>query len=164
LGVGSRTVLDRKETYALEVYVGFAQSLGLDLPLRHQHTFDRLASLFGAQDIDLGDPPLDQAFAVKAHEPSAAGEILDPPTRAALLALHQRVGVVSLSDEGMSVRLPCGAPDPAVVPRTVQQPSALAESISSHGTRERELGPYRWTAPAAARGRASLLASRTNAS
>jgi hypothetical protein len=129
--------------YALEIQVGLGQPLGLGLQIRPQHTFDRLSALFGAQDLELGDPPFDAAFVVKAHEPGAIRELLDAPTRAALLAVHQGVGALSLSDDGLTVRLPLLGRDPSVVPRTAEKLAALGEALSRRRAQQPALGPYR---------------------
>ena len=129
--------------YALEIQVGLPQPLGLGLQIRPQHTFDRLSSLFGAQDIELGDPPFDGAFVVKAHEPAAVRELLDAPTRATLLAVHQSVGALSVSDDGLTVRLPQLGRDPAVVPRTAEKLAAVGDALSRRRQRQPEIGPYR---------------------
>jgi hypothetical protein len=129
--------------YALEVQVRLASPLGLGLMVKPQHTFDRLAAFFGAQDHELGDPAFDEAFVIKVQDTARVGEVLDAPVRAALLGLHHGLGPLTLTDEGMSVRLPSVPRDPAAIPRALGQLTHVAESLAGKGHPSAQVGAYR---------------------
>lgn len=54
------------------------------------------------QDIQIGDPTFDRAFVIKGWDPERIRELLDPTTRAALLALAD-VGHPEVDDRGIYV-------------------------------------------------------------
>jgi hypothetical protein len=50
---------------------------------------DWLMRLFGAVDLEFGDPPFDEAFEIESSDAEWAREILDAPLRARLVRLHE---------------------------------------------------------------------------
>ena len=56
---------------------------------------DTLAKLFGAQDLEIGDPVFDRAYVIKANPPSLAGEIFRPDRRREVIR-----SVASLAEHG----------------------------------------------------------------
>ena len=69
--------------------------------------------------------------------------LFDEETRKRLLVIHDTVGPLSLTDDGISVRLPHVPPDPAIVPRIVRQMLEIARFINDKRRGERAGGPYR---------------------
>lgn len=84
-----------------------AAPLAVSVGARPQSGLSRLAVTFGAEDFILGDAPFDERFVVNGSSEEAAKEMLDAPTRRALLALPPSAsfgydrGRVSLSWEGL---------------------------------------------------------------
>ena len=75
----------RSSGVATRYRVGY-RDLGLGLKLRRQTAATRLARLFGARDIEVGDPEFDEAMAVGGRYPERVGAFLTPTLR---LALHR---------------------------------------------------------------------------
>ena len=129
--------------YCLEIWLRFEEPLALGLLIQPMRTLDRFKELFSAADHLLGDPLFDETFLVRVSDAPAAERLLDAETRQRLLAMHGRVGPLSLTDDGVSVRLPAVPPDPAVVPAVVRQLLDLAQHIAERRGRDRQAGPYR---------------------
>jgi hypothetical protein len=129
--------------YAFEVSLRFAQPLGAGLSLKPEGMMDRLASFFGGDDIEIGDDAFDRAFRVKCHDAELARALLDEGVRGRLTRLQHDVGLVTLDDGGIAVRLPRVPSEPGVVPKTVQQLAVAAEEIASRGRRDASAGAYR---------------------
>jgi len=129
--------------FQLEVSLRFPQPLGLGLNVQPQGMLDKVAVFFGGQDHQFGDAMFDDAFRVKSAYPEHVASVLDGTTRAELLGVHAHVGPVSLSDDGLSVRVPTVPQDPSAVPRIVQHLTGVAERIGSRALGDRGIGPYR---------------------
>ncbi|MEN8234597.1 MAG: hypothetical protein ABFR89_06695 [Actinomycetota bacterium] len=70
---------------------------GIGLGLTRQAGFGGFLKILGAQDVEVGDAVFDDAFIVKANNPSRAREILTPGSRLALnrlLAVHPEITVL----------------------------------------------------------------------
>jgi hypothetical protein len=85
---------------------GFVQpKLDLGVAVHRENTIiDALASLFGAQDIEIGDPSFDRAFVIKGDEPSRVAELLRPDLRMFLIRAKEQQLDVQLTDLGMMVQ------------------------------------------------------------
>lgn len=141
--VYAHAVRTNTRTYSLDVRVRFARPLGMGLLVQPKRTLDRLAIFFGSQDHRFGDPVFDDTFRVKVSDVDHIDQVVDQQTRGLLLGLHNSLGPCSLVDDGLSVRLPYVPRDPAVVPRTVQHLTGVAETITKKGPQVAQIGPYR---------------------
>jgi hypothetical protein len=129
-------------TYPTRVRVSFPQFLGLRLAIRPQTGSDRVAKLFGRQDVRLEDREFDNAFLVQTKAPERVRELLEPAVRAGLLAVAASGASVTADDEAIEAELGDLPPDPAIVPTIVEQ---LATSVEAMGRRAglRGRAPYR---------------------
>lgn len=127
----------------LEVWMRFEEPLALGLLIQPMRTLDRMKDMFGAADHKLGDPLFDETFLVRVSDGHGAERLFDEDTRKRLLVIHDTVGPLSLTDDGLSVRLPHVPPDPAVVPKIVRQMLEMARFISDKRRGQRDGGPYR---------------------
>ncbi len=128
--------------YDLDVWMRFEEPLGLGLLVQPMRTVDRMKELFGAQDYKLGDPLFDETFLVRVSDEAGTVALLDADTQKRLLVIHDTVGPLSLTDDGLSIRLPHVPPDPTVVPRIAQQMLEIAHFVSNKRAGQRH-GPYR---------------------
>ncbi|RLB45950.1 MAG: hypothetical protein DRI90_27865 [Deltaproteobacteria bacterium] len=110
--------------------------------LQPKRTVDRVKELFGADDHELGDPVFDETFLLRVSDASSTEALLDPPLRRRLLAIHRTVGPLSLTDDGLLVRLPTVPVDPSVVPTKVGHLLELAGEIAQRRGAQ-QAGPYR---------------------
>jgi len=131
-----------RKKYCLEIWLRFEEPLGLGLLIQPMSTLDRMKDLFAAEDYKLGEEIFDETFLVRVSNPEGAVALLDQATREKLLALHRSLGPLSLTDEGLLVRLPRVPPDPAIVPSMVGQLLELATHIAQRRSQQRG-GPYR---------------------
>jgi hypothetical protein len=69
--------------------VAFPAPLGVGLSLRPQRLVDPVRSLFGMQDVTVGDAAFDRAFVVGTTAPDEVRRRLDAEGRAALVALRE---------------------------------------------------------------------------
>ncbi len=129
--------------YDLEVWMRFEAPLGLGLLVQPMRTIDRVKEMFGAEDYKLGDPLFDETFLVRVSDTAGTVALLDADTRKRLLVIHDTVGPLSLTDDGISVRLPHVPPDPGIVPEIVRQMFAIARFIADKRRSQRAAGPYR---------------------
>lgn len=81
--------------YTAELRLGFRAHGRTGLQLRPQVEPDGYWSV--GQDIQLGEPVFDASFVVKGYDPERVRELLTPPVREGLLALHA-VGKLDLDD------------------------------------------------------------------
>jgi hypothetical protein len=106
---GRRLRLASKRTgrrrHQLSARASFAADLGVGLAVRRQGIIDTLLTHMGRQDIQVGDAAFDARFLVQAGEAHEArvASLLDHDARAALVALSERVGEVTLDDKGISI-------------------------------------------------------------
>jgi hypothetical protein len=121
----------------------FEQPLALGLLVQPMRTLDRMKDMFGAEDYKLGDELFDETFLVRVSDEAGTVALLDEETRKRLLLIHDSVGPLSLTDDGVSIRLPMVPQDPAVVPKLVRQLIDIASFISDKRQRDRRGGPYR---------------------
>ena len=135
------TIRRKPHEYQLEVWMRFERPLGLGLLLQPMRTVDRFKDFFGAEDHRLGDADFDDTFLLRVSDAPGTEALLDKEMRGRLLAMHGTVGPLSLSDEGVSIRLPNVPLDPAVVPRLVRHLIEIADAVSDKRFAQR--GPYR---------------------
>lgn len=83
------------EGYSAELRLGFKPHRRTGLRLRHQEEPDGYWSV--GQDIQVDDEPFDRAFVVKGWDPDFVRELLAPPVRQGLVALHG-LGRLDLDD------------------------------------------------------------------
>ena len=87
----SSTTYTRYRTY-------FPESLGLGLQLKQQGFMAGVASFFGSQDIELGDPQFDPEVVVKGNDPGRVAEFLTPSRRLRILRLFQEFPGCEIKD------------------------------------------------------------------
>jgi hypothetical protein len=85
--------------------VRFPNPLGLGLLIR-KGWVPGLAKFFGAQDIELGDAPFDQAFIVKGNPEPVVRQVVHAQMRQELLAFVARGATVQVEDDQMQAWLP----------------------------------------------------------
>lgn len=81
----------------------------------------KIAKLFGAQDITLGDPDFDPKFMVKATNPDVARNLLTPAIRSQMLA----VGVTELAYDDATTH--AHVPMAVVFSRRWERPAGLID-------------------------------------
>jgi hypothetical protein len=103
-GIEVRGSGKNKQTWT--VVWGFVQpKLDLGVAVYRRSAFiDALAALFGAQDIEIGDPSFDRDFVIKGDEPSRVAELLRPDLRQFLMRAKEQRLDVQLSDLGVMVQ------------------------------------------------------------
>lgn len=131
-----------EQRYELELWLQFEQPLGLGLLVQPMQNVDRFKDFFAAVDHKLGEPNFDETFLVRVSDASGVDELLDEPLRACLLRIHHEAGPLSLTDEGISLRVPYVPPHPGSVPQTID--ILIAAAVSIHKARFGSTGgPYR---------------------
>lgn len=81
-------------------------ALDLGLSIRPSGTLESLKEVFGAVDVEVGDPAFDEAFALRADEPARATAFLQPSLRAAILAC--RDSPLAVHDDEVVLTYPLG--------------------------------------------------------
>ncbi len=76
---------------------------GIDLSLSREHALRKLTKLFGAQDVEIGDPTFDEAFVVKTSDPARMAALLTPAVRDSLLRLLATYPQVHVGDDHLSL-------------------------------------------------------------
>lgn len=124
--------------YRLAVHLSFPSSLELGL-----HVGPERADGYQAWDVQLGDPPFDQAFRVMLADPSKAQRVLSAGVRQELLEVHQELGAIHLDDHGLQVQLATAYDDPSKVPQIVKRAAPVLGTIHANAAALRGQGPYR---------------------
>lgn len=89
----------------LDARAGFETELGVRLTVRRDKLLDDLRTMFGGQDINVGEKEFDRRFLVRA-DPAQEGRVrmlLDREVCMALLALDERAGAVTIDDRGVVI-------------------------------------------------------------
>jgi len=121
--------------------VRFDRPLGLCLSLERQTAFSTIPALFGAQDIETGDPMFDARFIVKGKPPDAVRAALTPEVRAGLVALQEQATHLVVSDGELRADVAWLVTEPAWLHARI---SAIAQAGALlSGTGEAGVGPYR---------------------
>ncbi len=120
-------------------------SLGLGLHLARQTGLDRVAAVFGAQDVNLGDATFDEAFTIKADAEELLSALLTPSTRQILVSLVTDFRSVKIDDEQIRYDKNGIDRDAATVVRTVQRLTEAARAL--RGTRPGPPAPQRPAEP-----------------
>ena len=133
------------QTYGVEVLVRFDTPLGLGLHVRPQGALDALGSLFGGQDLLVGDAEFDKRFVVKATVKQVLPSLFDAEVRAKMIEVLGRVGSIQVRDDGLTLRANQFSEDPAGVPQLVAQARTLSDRIADNLARAgvTQAGPYR---------------------
>ena len=109
--------------------------------LQPKGLLDKVAVFFGTRDHSLSDPWFDDTYLLRVDRTDLVDRVLDGPTRAEIMAVHQGLGPVSLNDDELTVRLPHVPAHPAVVPQTMHRLIGLVERLGARGSQH--VGPYR---------------------
>ncbi len=94
-GSGEKT---RKST---RYFVGFPHSLGLGLEVRHEGFASRVSRLFGAEDIQFGDPAFDNEFEVRGSDPDRVAALLTPDRRREIMRRLGPHATGRIADDGI---------------------------------------------------------------
>ena len=129
--------------YRVEAKVRFAAPLHAGLVVRRAHTLDAVSTLFGGQDLELGEPAFDRAFLVRAARPDLASAVLDAEVRHRMLHLAERIGQVEVADDGVLVRSVSLSRDPYQATQLMDAARGLAERIALNARPVIHGGPYR---------------------
>jgi hypothetical protein len=129
--------------FRVESRVRFATPIHANLVVRRAQTLDAVSTLFGGQDLELGDPAFDRAFLVRASRPDAAALVLDAEVRQRMLHLNERIGQVEVSDEGVLVRSVSLSRDPHQAMQLMEAARDLAHRIVQRARPLLHAGPYR---------------------
>jgi hypothetical protein len=62
-------------------------SVGIDFDLSRQTGLSTITKLFGAQDVEIGDPTFDDTFTIKSDQPGRLAAVLTPTRRTTILNL-----------------------------------------------------------------------------
>jgi hypothetical protein len=100
----------RNSTTYTRYVAQYPERLPLELRLTRQGFFHDVASFFGVQDIEVGDPDFDALVIIKGDDEQAVRNFLTPERRAEITALYARFERVSI-DSGQIVALALGASD-----------------------------------------------------
>jgi len=77
----------------------FPEPLGLGLHLKQQGFMTGVATFFGSQDIEIGDPQFDPEVVVKGNYPERVVEFLTPSRRLRILRLFQNFPGCEIKDQ-----------------------------------------------------------------
>jgi len=129
----------------LRVRASFAAELGLQLAVRRERLLDGVRKLLGAQDVLVGDEAFDRRFLIQAIPAQAARvpALLDAQVRAALLALDDRAGPITVDDAGVGVDPIDSRTDPETVLWAIDALDEARARIEHHLLHGAEGGPYR---------------------
>lgn len=126
----------------LEVWLRFEEPLRLGLLVQPARAIDRMRDLWGQQDVEVGDDLFDDEFIVRTSDEDGTRALLGAEVQGILLNMHHTVGPLTLTDEGISTRIPFVPHTPMHVPKVVGQLIALAGDVEARRGRHAE-GPYR---------------------
>jgi len=122
------------------VVVVLPLDLRLGLRLRPQGPAQALVSLFGGQDILVGDPGFDRRFVVEGHPEKVKALFADAGLREALLALSTGAWEMRVDDRGFFFRYPSHGIVEQQLAELMRWVRTAAERLSP---RAAPVGPYR---------------------
>ncbi|MFQ5459416.1 MAG: hypothetical protein ACE5EL_01340 [Anaerolineae bacterium] len=122
-GNGEKT---RKST---RYFVGFPHGLGLGLEVRHEGFMSSVSRLFGAEDIQFGDPAFDNEFEVRGSDPDRVAAFLTPDRRREIMRRLRSQPTGRIADDGVfASTMRVERSDTAIV-ATVESLVALAVAL-----------------------------------
>ena len=121
--------------------VRFDRQLGVGLSLTRQGSLSALTKLFGAQDIELGDPVFDQRFVVKGSPEPRVRALLTPTVRALLVDLQGHATQLEVADDRLSAHLAWLVSDPAWLGSGIVAVARAGAALAQVSTEAP--GPYR---------------------
>lgn len=116
--------------------------LGPGLLVRPETFVDRARTFFGGQDLTTGDPVFDPAFLVQAVEAERTVAALDGDVRALLLDLRRTFEIVTLDDQGLTLRGPAAKIPAAQMASLLEAGCAVVEGVVRASGAVTK-GPYR---------------------
>lgn len=103
---------------------------------------DHVATLFGGEDVRVGDTRFDPAFRVRCADPELAKALLDEEAQALLFDVASVADELTLTDRSLLLRTPAARVPPDRLVSTLQAAAALTARATRPSLRGRE-GPYR---------------------
>ncbi len=102
-GFEIQATLGRSErrTWLTEFKLDFGRNLMLGLHILQQNAIHEIVSLFGAQDLQIGEAAFDKTFVVKAKNVQAVQYLLKPDLCRQLLKLNSPAKTFKVDDEGI---------------------------------------------------------------
>jgi hypothetical protein len=141
-----RSVRTGRRHHHLAIRLDFAAELGLGLALHRESLLDTLRTVFGGQDLELGDAAFDRRFLIRAEptQASTASRLFDHAVREALLDLDHRLGPLAIVDRGVELSpIPIACAPEALIGAldTLDEIAGRIERNLLHGGED--AGPYR---------------------
>lgn len=126
------------------VHAKLPRRLGAGLRLFEQQGISAIASLFGRQDIQIGDPAFDAAFVVQGHEPQVRAILADARLRAALHTLLVGSDAFIFDDASLVLSYPYVIDRADVLRATISTTREIAALVfGPRGGPPQGVGPYR---------------------
>jgi hypothetical protein len=119
--------------------VDFPESLGLGLSLKQQGFMAGVATFFGSQDIELGDPRFDPQVVVKGSDPWRVAQFLTPARRLRILRLFENYSGCEITDRTIEWSKRSVDRDPARIVTHVKRLALAATRICASSEAEKEL-------------------------
>lgn len=105
----------------------------LHLYVDQEGVTSKVSALFGKHDIQVGEPEVDKAFCIKAHEPERARGLFTPEVCAALLPWKKAGDLFHIDDEGVHLAIRPGSYstlDGESIVKNAQATAYLAHTIA----------------------------------
>jgi hypothetical protein len=105
----------------------------LHLYIDQEGVASKVSALFGKHDIQVGNPEIDKAFCIKAHEPERARGLFTPEVCAALLPWKKAGDLFHIDDEGVHLAIRPGSYstlDGESIVKNAQATAYLARTIA----------------------------------
>ena len=125
----SKTSGNRSTTYT-RYLVYYTEPLGLGLSLTRQGALSAVATFFGAQDLELGDPNFDKHVVVKTRHPEGTRDFLNPDRRYRIWRALNTWSQLQLEDDQIRLETNGRERDQNKLCGTVRQLVELAGAMS----------------------------------
>ncbi|MFO0555531.1 MAG: hypothetical protein U0271_44550 [Polyangiaceae bacterium] len=132
----------RTRRFRLHACARLETSLAVGLTLHRRGLADELRSAF-SEDVRLGDRPFDRRFRITAGRVDRLAAILDAEVRAALQALDEQFGRVTLDDEKLSLEAELADVPPSELPHLLHLVADAARRLARNVVHGGEESPYR---------------------
>ena len=135
-------LLSEQMAWSTEIEAVFDPPLAVGLAVTREGAMAGIAKLFGAQDIETGDPSFDRQFVIKGKDAGRVKQILVPDARTGLCELHRLVDELVVSDDSVRVKLNTVADNEDRLFEILSSVTGTAQQMVSH-RKVTPAGPYR---------------------
>ena len=128
-----RAVTTEKGKLDTRAEARFDPPLGLGMQVYRTGLAENLGKLFGAQDVQVGEPEFDAVFTVKARDEANVKQVLANGAAQAILQLAAIAEDVSADDQAIRVSVPGVMSDPRAVATLVRAMGEAARAVRGGG-------------------------------